>query len=1131
MLKRTGLILLLGFQLGWAAPIPPPPTPSLQTLERPGNGLAPQEVDQLLNRYEKAAGPKAALDVECLRLLPLLRSYDPGCPPRVARLRQQLETLRPGLTRARCLWVLCWDAMMRHQFDQVERYARQALSEPALTALQKAFWMDDLDQAGCGQLPALLRNSMIADLSAQHQRHPQPGLLYVILSMRSRTARLQGNQEMESTLLLACQHLAQREGWIREQLQSMLNARKPGEKHQQLWSQLLNLALQLPASPKRDARLRQIMPAAPGAREWNQAASHLQQPLPPLEVQSSQLRFLTGQARLEQYASLLRSVQQSGQVEDEISLRQRYSDALEQAGQLEASLRQLRAALQCRLDHPLSDPDWTAQKTEYLAMMLCRKLEKCGRTQQQVALARQALEQGWCDSPVRQTEFHLQLCEAAQAGGDHQGHLEHWQAALERVPHLPADVQGFVLLNLVQIAPAEKEPLKPELLRRARSQCEAVLHSPAIALERSNALATLKLILKQQGETRELERLLETGLNHARQSGESEILRDCSQSLLQLYADEGSLRQLKELAEQRLQDPGVNIWERSTIYALAPKLAQTQDPQALIWADQGVQLARNNQLRSWSVSRALVHQARVQGLFQRYEAAHNSLDEAAGLKPGGAQRVELAQAEAEVLWQEGRQAQAVEHLRQSMRAVVQSEQPAAAPPGLRSLVEYEEKLGLDWQADLEQAVVQLQQLGERAQGVRRQVLFDWLQRLAQEKKWQEGREVLQRHPWGEGMESAHQPLLQYPEWGDLLPRPASKAAVNSQSLPAVLDSLRLGNPQLGQLLTLRSTNIRHLQARLGSNDTLATYCRCGDDLYLLALRHDGGFWRKTTLSEGQFKDLLARTLARLGADQPGPAEATMQSSLLAPLLQGEGRQCLYLVPTGPLWQVPFAALRDARGRPASSQADVVMLSSGDLLRLADGSWQPYRLSQPLAIGAPSRSDLPGAYGELEEVARMLPGCVLRRGSQATSEVLYDPGQRWGLLHFASHARYDMGHPLESEIELSDGPLKLRQFSQLSLAERSLVTLSCCHSGSSQGQELDEPVTLATGFSAAGADTVVANLWSVDDSVSRVFFTDFYSQLASGATPLSSFRHAQEHCRRVYPRATDWGGFFLLGNPT
>ncbi|MFN8612932.1 MAG: CHAT domain-containing protein [Vulcanimicrobiota bacterium] len=174
--------------------------------------------------------------------------------------------------------------------------------------------------------------------------------------------------------------------------------------------------------------------------------------------------------------------------------------------------------------------------------------------------------------------------------------------------------------------------------------------------------------------------------------------------------------------------------------------------------------------------------------------------------------------------------------------------------------------------------------------------------------------------------------------------------------------------------------------------------------------------------------------------------------------------------------------------------------------------------------------LPGAYQELAEVSTLLPGCQLRRGAQASSQVLYDPNQQWGLVHFAGHAKYRADRPTESEIQLCDGPLRLKQLSRMWLAEHSLVALSCCQGGTATGQSLDEPVTLATGFSAAGAETVVANLWRVDDQVARIFFAQFYGQLSRGQSPGQSFRAAQSSTRQQYPRARDWGGFFLLGNP-
>ena len=87
--------------------------------------------------------------------------------------------------------------------------------------------------------------------------------------------------------------------------------------------------------------------------------------------------------------------------------------------------------------------------------------------------------------------------------------------------------------------------------------------------------------------------------------------------------------------------------------------------------------------------------------------------------------------------------------------------------------------------------------------------------------------------------------------------------------------------------------------------------------------------------------------------------------------------------------------------------------------------------------APPAADLPGASKELQEVSQLLPGCQLSRGDQATLKVLFQPGQRWGLLHFASHAHYRPDQPTESDIQLHDGLLQLKQLPQLAMAEHTL----------------------------------------------------------------------------------------------
>lgn len=93
-----------------------------------------------------------------------------------------------------------------------------------------------------------------------------------------------------------------------------------------------------------------------------------------------------------------------------------------------------------------------------------------------------------------------------------------------------------------------------------------------------------------------------------------------------------------------------------------------------------------------------------------------------------------------------------------------------------------------------------------------------------------------------------------------------------------------------------------------------------------------------------------------------------------------------------------------------------------------------------------------------------------------------------------------------------------------------MVLSCCEGGLGNDTLGSEPVSLAGGLSAAGAQTLIVNLWKVDDEVALLTFTEFYRQLGSGQPVHLAFRAALAACRARYPRPSDWGGFCLLGNP-
>ena len=75
-------------------------------------------------------------------------------------------------------------------------------------------------------------------------------------------------------------------------------------------------------------------------------------------------------------------------------------------------------------------------------------------------------------------------------------------------------------------------------------------------------------------------------------------------------------------------------------------------------------------------------------------------------------------------------------------------------------------------------------------------------------------------------------------------------------------------------------------------------------------------------------------------------------------------------------------------------------------------------------------------------------------------------------------------------------------------------------------------SLVRPFLAAGARTVVANLWSADDTFSLAIMREFYRQLAAGADKGEALRRAKlTMLRRFGPEAVPklWSGLLMYGD--
>ncbi len=147
--------------------------------------------------------------------------------------------------------------------------------------------------------------------------------------------------------------------------------------------------------------------------------------------------------------------------------------------------------------------------------------------------------------------------------------------------------------------------------------------------------------------------------------------------------------------------------------------------------------------------------------------------------------------------------------------------------------------------------------------------------------------------------------------------------------------------------------------------------------------------------------------------------------------------------------------------------------------------------------------------------------------------------QFAILHLATHGRFNPNRPENSGFLLSttnregktlDGFVGLEEVYELR-APVILVVLSACQTALGKDVRGEGLVGLTRGFMYAGASSVIASLWNVQDDATAELMKFFYSNmLEHGMEPAEALRAAQNSIRQQ-PRWRSphyWAGFTLQG---
>lgn len=271
---------------------------------------------------------------------------------------------------------------------------------------------------------------------------------------------------------------------------------------------------------------------------------------------------------------------------------------------------------------------------------------------------------------------------------------------------------------------------------------------------------------------------------------------------------------------------------------------------------------------------------------------------------------------------------------------------------------------------------------------------------------------------------------------------------------------------------------------------------------------------------------------------PAPLLARLGGLLFPPGIRDEISllSSLTIVPAVNIGIVPFAALDpNGDGVPLvettalNVEASLGDVLSGRLFALAGGMVPQAIAGDPDASGDPQWifPRLPGAAREARAIAERF-GTVAVIGPDATVAEVLPRMQAAQYVHIAAHGYSSADDPVDgSFLALSGGRLTARSIQSLRLDHPALVTLSACQTG--LGGRLDAGIVgLARGFILAGASSVLASLWNVDDDATAYIMLRYVEHLST-YPPAEALRRAQGEARSRWSDPAKWAAFMMFGS--
>ncbi|MDR9900992.1 CHAT domain-containing protein, partial [Aetokthonos hydrillicola Thurmond2011] len=350
---------------------------------------------------------------------------------------------------------------------------------------------------------------------------------------------------------------------------------------------------------------------------------------------------------------------------------------------------------------------------------------------------------------------------------------------------------------------------------------------------------------------------------------------------------------------------------------------------------------------------------------------------------------------------------------------------------------------------------------------------------------------------------------------------------------------------------------KQMQGLLRAGETLLFYAPGREQTLLWIVTPQAVRMQTLPVKQAAIQAAVEQLLQRIAGKDPAWREPASALERLLGVSAVSGAKLIF-AGDGVIESVPFAAL------PTCLQREVAYLPSVSALALRRAEPPRRGVERILAIADPvlgprdprmpagaaaSAIELPRlrfSRLEAEMLAKIRPDAtILSLDFNASRDALLSNPARLReqtIVHLASHALVDPARPELSRLVLSaynaqakridDPAVRLHEIYQLDLRSARLVTLSACRTAQGSTLPGEGLVSLTRGFQYAGAASVLATLWDVDDRSTASWMEEFYTALLtrkqSVGAAMRSASAALRGKRAEWAHPYYWAGFVLQG---